>query len=89
MSALLSVSCTGSESFTDPCPLQLTSLEHAVSDQQAELQDVLAAHATVHQTQEQAKAELASVEQQLHAQRAARAAQLEQHASQVHQCMNA
>lgn len=54
-----------------------------MADRQAELQDVLAAHAAMHQTQELAKAELATVEQQLLVQRAARTAQLEQHASQV------
>ena len=63
--------------------VQLCSLEEAVADRQAELQDVLAAHAAMHQTQELAKAELATVEQQLLVQRAARNAQLEQHASQV------
>ena len=71
--------------------VQLCSLEEAVADRQAELQDVLAAHAAMHQNQELAKAELATVEQQLLVQRAARTAQLEegyqsqleQHASQV------
>lgn len=63
--------------------MQLSALEGAVADSRGELQDILAAHGAVHQTQDQAKAELASVEQQLIAQRAARTAQLEQHAVQV------
>lgn len=54
-----------------------------MTDRQVELQDVLATHAAARQTQEQAKAELASVEQQLLAQRASRTAHLEQRSAQV------
>ena len=58
-------------------------MESAVASRGFELHEVLASHKAVQQAKDLAKANLAAVEQQLLADRAARDAQLQQHTSLV------
>lgn len=67
----------------DILTLQLGATEEAVTDRTAELKEVLASHKAVQLAKDQAKAELAIVEQQLLTDRAIRESQLQHHTSLV------
>ncbi|KAL3161492.1 hypothetical protein ABBQ32_010367 [Trebouxia sp. C0010 RCD-2024] len=62
---------------------QLAAVEQAVAARKGELEELLASHKAVQLAKDEAKAELAHVEQQLRSGRAARAAQLQQHLALV------
>lgn len=63
--------------------MQLAAVEEALAARKTELEEVLASHKAVQLAKEQAKADLALVQQQLRGSRAARDADLQQHSALV------
>lgn len=67
--------------------MQLAAVEGAVAARKSELEELLTSHKAVQLAKDDAKADLALVEQQLSKGRAERAAQLQHHSALVSLCM--